>query len=350
MDFAFAKASSAFCQMMHAMEAYFQNKSFFNFVAQQDWSKLDRLRRALQDERVARDPAYLPPIYRVGVDQLRHIPDSDIENYAQGSQERVEELTFVLPDGRILTRRASFRLARTAVYFVVMVLLPDSVSAGPLLESQQALSQLSRAGRPTPPAPYSPAALLPGFVESPRSGMSIGGREGGELVTSPTIYAEPRGGALAVAPERRPSWSQRGFASEPGRVGETGGPSMMAAVASPHARSQPSPTAARRQSEHLIRPIGSMRDYPPELQLPPIRGTPEAAAASVSSAASASASAAATTTTSGERRPTEGRAREGGRAAKRRAPAADDGSDQGDEQHDGRQQKRQRVSVEEILE
>jgi len=82
------------------------------------------MRNQLREEREARDPAYLPPIFPGEHDPLAAVNENDIDAVAQGFQDRQYLVTYSWPGGSEQTLATRVRLARTSIYFVVISLPP----------------------------------------------------------------------------------------------------------------------------------------------------------------------------------------------------------------------------------
>ena len=294
MDLVVESATDPFCYALRAYQAYFEGRNIRDRLARCGWSKMDQLRISLGQELATRDPAYLPPIYGDTLaERLQRIQENSLSELTQGSRERLEDLTFVLPDGQHQTVRVRFQLAKLSVYFVVMVLLLEGSPRRLLPES------------PLPPSPH-PAYAGPHAYSSYRDPQ--------RPVLSPGGFGEGQISPPYFVPSFRAA----------GPMGRRSDPRSTPAPAPASARSsaeQFGPRTPVSEQHHSSVPGPSpTSDYPRELQLPPIRSPAQAAPAPAS------------------------------RPSRKRAAEDDDGDERERSGADGSRQKRQRVSVEEILE
>ena len=296
MDLVIKRINEPFCWALRANPAYYEGINIRDRLARCEWGKMDQLRMSLGQESGTRDPAYLPPIYGDALaERLQRIQETSLVELTQGSRERLEDLTFVLLDGQHQTVRVRFQLAKLSVYFVVMVLLLEGSPRRLLPES------------PLPPSPHltyaGPHAYSP-YRDPQRPVLSPGGFGEGQI--SPPYYVPSFGAA---------------------------GP--MGRRSDPRSTAGPAPTSARSPVEQYVprTPVSEQHhssvpgpsptsEYPRELQLPPIRSPAQAAPAPAPAS-----------------RPSR----------KRAAEDDDDGHERERSEADGSRQKRQRVSVEEIL-
>ena len=137
------------------------------------------IRNQLREEREARDPAYLPPIFRSGDDPLAAVSDRDLDAVSSGFRDRQTYMTFNLAGGGEQTLAVRIRLARASIYFVTISLPPIP---------QQAMYQESRHAR------------TPSASSNPLSPMSAAGH--GFTFASP--YTEVPNAARAVVSQSGP--------------------------------------------------------------------------------------------------------------------------------------------------
>ncbi|KAI9821780.1 MAG: hypothetical protein M1827_002361 [Pycnora praestabilis] len=96
---------------------------FIELVGQNQREKVHLLCRQLQEEREMREPSYLPPIYGSNeMEAIRCVDEEDIVRATRGSVRRIESLTVRLADGRCRWLSFDFRLAKTSVFFVALML------------------------------------------------------------------------------------------------------------------------------------------------------------------------------------------------------------------------------------
>lgn len=97
-------------------------RSLFDIVLSNDRDKLYRLSRRIQEEMSERGPNYLPPLSSHSVyAAIQNVTQSDIPSAIQGSKDLQETLHLRHPDGRYLRTRVQINLAKTSVFFVVVV-------------------------------------------------------------------------------------------------------------------------------------------------------------------------------------------------------------------------------------
>ncbi|KAI9884824.1 MAG: hypothetical protein M1823_003386 [Watsoniomyces obsoletus] len=294
-------------------------RTIFDLVIAQNHAMVEQMRRSLKDELVAREPAYMPPPYLAGVvDRVNQVRDSELGDLIQGSRQWLHELDFVLPDGRRRKMMTAFRLARLSAFFIVMFALQELPPTPPRLRSPRPSRPPGFPTLPMPSPSFGGPSLASPFTEYPRSAQSPSGRS--EPAPSPRLFGRPfddpgsrRYGSPSLPaqspifnPWRLDSHSQSGLSSSSPEIPR---PPPPPGPAVPRRRSEPQQVPSRRPAE----------EYPFELQLPPIRSHPEQTPVSRETGRKRS-----------ERETSEEASGEGGRP-------------------EGRQRKRQRVSVEEIL-
>ena len=253
MDFIVVKTNETFRDALAVMDTDVTGKSFFDLVEHSDRERVLRLMHDLQEEKNARDPAYLPPIYgRSEVEAIKDVPESDLADITQESAERSESLRFRTGDQ---TRGFSIqaRLAKSAVYFVALALnLRDSPS-----RQQQAW-----------PSPFIGASLAADITTSPFRKPSAqappgAGHSFSRSLSDPLLSRAMQGGRPDSSPRRdhsspRPGPAGLVYGSRDQRYGS---PSL-SSIHSYH-----SPQRSRSGTPTLV-------EGPRELQLPPIIGSP----------------------------------------------------------------------------
>lgn len=135
------------------------------------------VRNQLREEREARDPAYLPPIFSRGDDPLAAVSDRDLDAVSSGFHDRQTYITFSLAGGGEQTLAARIRLARTSVYFVTITLPPvpqqtvyaESRHARTSSSSSIAMSPTSVGGFQYPFAPAYAESSIAGRSSVPQS-------------------------------------------------------------------------------------------------------------------------------------------------------------------------------------
>ncbi|KAI9770622.1 MAG: hypothetical protein M1840_003214 [Geoglossum simile] len=131
MDLVIAKASGIFIDAVSPGVRDLVGRNLFDMIRTADREKLYRLKRQMQEERDAREPAYLPPIYGESeIQAIQGVHESDIASVTLGSHDRIEDLTFHLPDGRYSMFQVQLKLAKTSVFFAVLILPTSSYQPG----------------------------------------------------------------------------------------------------------------------------------------------------------------------------------------------------------------------------
>ncbi|KAI9842503.1 MAG: hypothetical protein M1837_007097 [Sclerophora amabilis] len=122
MDLVIEKSTPSF-QATVGHEGGLVGRQIADLVIPSDRDKISRLKRELEDERGSRDPVYLPPIYGDGDSTaIQRVLESEIERVTRRAVERRVELTFLTPNRRQRTLSARVMLAKTSIYFVIVVL------------------------------------------------------------------------------------------------------------------------------------------------------------------------------------------------------------------------------------
>jgi len=149
-----------------------------DYIDRRHEAAVQRLQNELREERSRREPTFLPGIFRDQEQQaVQSIDYNDIDRITQGYDERREAWQFVLPDGRREQLLSRISLARTSMYFAVIVMrrvaqpsftrptsieLPAPVPTIPSSISPRAFT-FQQAGPPSPFAPSSPASPFTSF-------------------------------------------------------------------------------------------------------------------------------------------------------------------------------------------
>lgn len=322
MNLVFARTTLPFCSTLEARPTNFAGRTILDFVVQSDWPRVERLRRGLQEEQVFRDPAYLAPIYGISeAEHLQQLPTTNLTDFTQGSQEWLEDLTFLLPGQQPKRIRTRFQLAQTPIYFIILVLLPDGLPTPGLLESP---TPYPGAQRPSPV--HGPSVLTSSpYGEPLQAGPATVGRPDTAL-SSPYQALSFGGPAASHRPERPPTRliapGVNPLASEPSSLTRMS-PSSSAVAREGQVAAQ---SVTRQSPQAQFPPSVSAEEYRESLQLPPIRspGLPSS-----------------TNPGSTKRRRDQTEEGEG---------AEESGQQPQQQPQSGRGKKRQRVSVEEILE
>ena len=173
MDLVIAKASGIFIDVVSPGVRDLVGRNLFDMIRTADREKLYRLKRQLQEERDAREPAYLPPIYGESeIQAIQGVHESDIAGVTLGSHDRIEDLTFRLPDGRYSRFQVQLKLAKASVFFAVLVLPTSSYQSG----FQPPPPPSSQYRQPMTPSTYGQTASLPLYSQSSQIQPYPGGR------------------------------------------------------------------------------------------------------------------------------------------------------------------------------
>jgi hypothetical protein len=122
LDFVFIRANNPFLRAMSGGQDI-RGRRLDDVASSADGESFQSIRNQLREEREARDPAYMPPIYH-GEDPLQGVSDADIEQFTRGFTDR----TYIWTPNQPITSRERFtvrtRLAKANTYFVVITLPP----------------------------------------------------------------------------------------------------------------------------------------------------------------------------------------------------------------------------------
>lgn len=155
-----------------------------DFIDRRHEAAVQRLQNELREERSRREPTFLPSIFPDHEQQaVQSIDYGDVDRITQGYDERHESWQFVLPDGRREQLMSRISLARTSIYFAVIIMhritqpspsqgtafarptsleLPAPVPTVPSSISPRAFT-FHQTGPPSPFAPSSPASPFASF-------------------------------------------------------------------------------------------------------------------------------------------------------------------------------------------
>lgn len=290
MDFVFVKTSASFQQALGMTGVDLGGTRLRDITVEHDRSRIDRLEREMQDERAGRDPAYLPPIFAGNeADNIQRVPEAEIAEATLGSQERMEELTFIQPDRQLRTNQVQFRLAKTSIYFVVVILQLEASPVEQLSEPPPPLAYPH--GYPSVPIPLPTyGAQVPfSYVRPSRTGLSssvyseLGSphyfpRDSSHFVAGPAAYRSPGSRPQALG--------YLGEAVSP--LGEVG-PVMATLPWEERTAPIPGRRASAPHPQPVLAPQTQLRrrtrEHPVNLQLPPLRGGPEPSQAGAGSGA-----------------------------------------------------------------
>lgn len=116
-------------------------KDLTDFVDPLDHRILQDLQRKLREERNAAEPIYLPPLYG-GTDAIPAVEATNVDFVTQQYQDRPANLTFRI-NGQIFNLNVNFRLAKTDIFFVTLV-LPSLEPVQPVYSFAQQQQQHQR--------------------------------------------------------------------------------------------------------------------------------------------------------------------------------------------------------------
>jgi hypothetical protein len=305
MDLIVAKASNRFIDAVSPGVRELVGKNLFDMIGTADREKLYRLKRQMQEERDSREPAYLPPIYGESeIQAIQGVHESEIASVTSESHDRTEDLTFRLPDGRHNRIPVQLKLAKTSVFFAVLVL--PTLSYPPQFQ------------QPTPHGGQYRQSMV-----QPTYGQAISLSSYGQPSHTQPFPSGPPDGSS-------PYYNQRGL----GPIGSTSGdprsrvqldPGYCSMAKYPSNSLAPSlmleqrttPTSGTTQHQPLTLYASTCEGPSRGLQLPPLRGV----------------------TGPGDTQATEGKVeRDAGN------------SGQSEQQEGGRKNKRDRIAVQEMLE
>ncbi|KAI9787177.1 MAG: hypothetical protein M1839_003412 [Geoglossum umbratile] len=256
MDLIIAKTSGFFVDAVSPGVQDLVGRNLFDMIRTVDREKLYRLKCQMLEERDAREPAYLPPIYGESeIHAIQSVHESEIASITLGSHDRTEDLTFRLPDGRYSRFQVQLKLAKTSVFFAILVLPTSSYQPG----FQPPLPQTSQYRQAMIPSTYGQTTPLPSYSQPPQTQS---------FPSVPPPYYNERnlspGGPLSG--DRR---SQ--VQSDPGyhqMVQYSSAPPAPSHLAKPSAT--PASSAALQKPQILY--AGPSEGPPRRLQLPPLRG------------------------------------------------------------------------------
>ena len=193
LDFAFLRANQAFLQVVSSGQDVL-GRNLSSAVAPADTESFPSIRNRLRGEREAREPAYMPPILQAGGDPLQGVSEMDVDRLTQSFADHTYTWTRSQPNSARDTFPARVRLAKAAVYFVVVTL--PTFRPVPLYQS---------------PVPAAPFAAPPSF---PMTEGYIPQREGATQSAPPTFY-QPYPSAGGLPPLERPLEQSRTYPSYP---------------------------------------------------------------------------------------------------------------------------------------
>ena len=183
LDFVLIRANVPFTQIISGGREM-TGRQLGEFAAPVDSENFNAIKNQLRAEREAREPAYMAPILHAGQDPLQGVSESDIDRLSQSFTDHTYTWTRSQPMTSTETFPARIRLAKAAIYFVV-VTLPSF--------------------RPVVPPQFSVPA--PAFAVPPPLPMPEGyllQRQGATQSAPPIVYQPPSISAGLPPPERPP--------------------------------------------------------------------------------------------------------------------------------------------------
>lgn len=142
LDLTLLKVNSAFQTLIGHREM--RNTPLMEIARPSDNNGLQVARNVLRAEREAKEPAYLPPIFRPGLDPASGITENDIEEVTRRFDDHRFKWIFLLAGGIERSLDIRLRLGKTSHYFVVLFLPP----------LQQSQEEHLLAGNPPPRPPW----------------------------------------------------------------------------------------------------------------------------------------------------------------------------------------------------
>ena len=143
-----------------------RGRSIIEFMDTKSRDSMLSMKAQLHNEKSQCDPAYLPPILSLSDHEaLQSISQTDLPSITRGFTERNICITFTAIDGQTTTSTCQIQLAKTTVFFVVLVICQSMSRDMPVAMSEysEALSQAQMFG--------SMASISPG--ESQRLGRQL---------------------------------------------------------------------------------------------------------------------------------------------------------------------------------
>lgn len=151
LDLTLIKANPAFQDLMGARDI--RNVPLSDIARTLGGDSFENARNALRAEREAKEPAYLPPIFRAGLDPASGITDQDIDEITRGFDDQHYTWIFLLAGGVERSLDVRLRLAKTSHYFAALLLPP--------LQQTHVVEQVQTAPPPMFYQPHMPLAPPP---------------------------------------------------------------------------------------------------------------------------------------------------------------------------------------------
>ncbi|KAK5153783.1 hypothetical protein LTR04_006144 [Oleoguttula sp. CCFEE 6159] len=252
-----------------------RGRTLADFTDDRDGESLRRIRLQMGEEKDTREPAFLPPIYGLSEqDAVQSISESDVDRITQAYTDRHEMWIFRLPDGRTRALPVRFRLAKTTIFFVTMVVQPyEAPTHAPALRPFEPWP-VSTSEAPTPPSTASSFTFTahPFMQRPPYTVSAPSSPYYSYPPTKPPVVTAPMAGAShgLPPPARYEQEYLPSFQTLPG-------PATPAPLPMQTPQLVPPPRPAAVDPYH---PWSSARDLPHtnasegSLQLPPILGGP----------------------------------------------------------------------------
>ncbi len=260
-DLVVAKANQAFHEAL-APGVNLRGTRLLDLVSPSHGAEIQGLQSQLRSERDTKDPTYLPPIHGSAhdLDAISSIDDRNLLTATQGTMERKFYWTFRTTSGQQRNFHLTAKLARTSVFFVVLMLLPSSQYSAPS-PSPYAMEEAQRGLHSSPISSTLARSPVLGQVGQHRPFSSGSSQSGSPYYTSPGPTLSPETRLLANIPRsshhEEPRATQTYYQTHPG-------PSVTSAPASHTGRSPP--ISSSEVASYPRSRSGDLR----HLELPPI--------------------------------------------------------------------------------
>ena len=270
MEFNIIKVNEPFAAYLHTRGSV-RGRSITDFLDTQSRDSMRSMKAQIHNERSQSDPAYLPPLLSLTEHEaLQSITQADLEIVTRGFAERNIRIDFPTANGRTTTCACQIQLAKTNVFFVVLVLytsIPGEKSLG-TAEYSGALSQSRILGGMASAGPSN--SQRPGrrlSIPSPSSATQHLYQPGSSMFV-PLKAHSPSMHGLVPLNRSSPGYYQHirqpmGFGGIMGSVSDPPSLPASAAEASSQTAASNEPRADRLQNLHLPPILGSSLSTPP---------------------------------------------------------------------------------------
>lgn len=202
------KANAAFQQLVKGLQRV-EGVRLSDIARPSDGDSFQNARNRLREEREAKDPSYLPPILRGGIDPVIGITDANVEEVTRGFADQHHNWTFRLTSGIEHMLPVRVRLAKTTHYFVTLFLPP-------LPASQTQTEHFPPAQNHPPQMFASLPAPIPHFLSNPPYlDPTLRPRDTQNYPAPPSLFYPYSGAGTPTlqAPTAGPSTSSRAYPS-----------------------------------------------------------------------------------------------------------------------------------------